>query len=342
MKKWLTIFAVVFMSLAVGIESGSSATSETREFYKGKTGEIVVGYGPGGGYDILARVLAPYLQKHTEATWMVNNKPAGGGIGAVNYLYNNAKRDGLSVHLMLPIAHIVAQVVKAKEVKYDLSKVIHLGAIGSETSFLNLRSTLPYKSLKEMIASGQEIKFTANNRMSQSSWMPLIVFKGLGMKARTVVGYSGIFEQFLALKRGEGDVNIASYASSMPNVEAGTTRLICAFSEERSPAAPDVPTIFEAVELPEEIKSWCMMYARIMVDPLRTVMTCPGVPEDRVAFLRTAVENCMKEKEFISIMKKLGENPKYTSSKEIEQRFNEWLQMKESKAKVLREAIFGE
>src|SRR5262245_56660700 len=68
---------------------------EVAQFYKGKQVNLVVGYGPGGGYDIYARVLARHLTRFIPGnpTVIVQNMPGAGSLRAVNYLYKVAPRD---------------------------------------------------------------------------------------------------------------------------------------------------------------------------------------------------------------------------------------------------------
>src|ERR1700751_568094 len=69
------------------------------DFYRGKQINLIVGYGPGGGYDVYARVLGRYLGRHLPGnpTVVVQNMPGAGSLRAVNYLYNIAPKDGTTI-----------------------------------------------------------------------------------------------------------------------------------------------------------------------------------------------------------------------------------------------------
>ena len=66
------------------------------DFYKGKNIQLIVGYGPGGGYDVYARLIARFIGKHVPGgpNVVVQNMPGAGSLRAANYLYVTAPRDG--------------------------------------------------------------------------------------------------------------------------------------------------------------------------------------------------------------------------------------------------------
>src|SRR5450755_4344525 len=72
------------------------AADPVADFYSGKTVQLVIGYAPGGGYDIYARSLARHMARHIPGnpTIVVQNMPGAGSIKAANYLYNIAPKDG--------------------------------------------------------------------------------------------------------------------------------------------------------------------------------------------------------------------------------------------------------
>ena len=73
-----------------------ASTVQSHEFYKDKTLNIIVGYSPGGSFDLYARVIARYIGRYLPGnpTRVVENMPGAGGIIAANHLYNREKPDG--------------------------------------------------------------------------------------------------------------------------------------------------------------------------------------------------------------------------------------------------------
>ena len=97
----------VTAALAVGFAfaAPSRQVDTVAQFYRGKQLNLIVGYGPGGGYDVYARLLARHFGKFIPGnpTVVVQNMPGAGSLRAVNYLYNIAPKDGTA------IAHVLAQ-----------------------------------------------------------------------------------------------------------------------------------------------------------------------------------------------------------------------------------------
>src|SRR5438309_1905081 len=94
------LFCRVLFGLAVIALSAPLALAQSvADFYKGKTITLILTSGAGGGYDALARTLAPYLTSHIPGNPMVivKNMPGAGGLTAANYLYNVAVKDGTVV-----------------------------------------------------------------------------------------------------------------------------------------------------------------------------------------------------------------------------------------------------
>ena len=98
--RWVAAMAVTAaFAVALGFAVPSAHADAVAEFYKGKQINLLVGYGPGGGYDIYARLLARHLGKFIPGnpSVVVQNMPGAGSLRAVNYLYNIAPKDGTAI-----------------------------------------------------------------------------------------------------------------------------------------------------------------------------------------------------------------------------------------------------
>jgi tripartite-type tricarboxylate transporter receptor subunit TctC len=83
----ITLTALSWLAPTAHAQQGEAA------FFKGKTVRMVVGYGAGGGFDLYARMIAPYLAKNLGAQVVVENQPGAGGITALNKIMNNTPPD---------------------------------------------------------------------------------------------------------------------------------------------------------------------------------------------------------------------------------------------------------
>src|ERR1700741_1700514 len=89
--------AVIGLVLCLAAVTGASAQADSvADFYRGKQVTMVIGYGPGGSYDIYGRIMAKYIGKHIPGspTVIVQNMPGAGSMRATNYLYEVAPKDG--------------------------------------------------------------------------------------------------------------------------------------------------------------------------------------------------------------------------------------------------------
>src|SRR5581483_6386295 len=120
------------------------------DFLKGQTVRIYVGYSPGGGYDAYARMLAPLLEKKTGATVVIENRPGGGGLTALNQLVRE-KPDGTTMMMLNGEAAIMAQLTKQPGVAFDMTKVSNLGRVAQEQHFMLVNPKIK-GSLKDIVA----------------------------------------------------------------------------------------------------------------------------------------------------------------------------------------------
>ena len=199
-------FAVVALSLChVPQAVGQSAA----EFYKGKTVRIVVGFGVGGGYDLYARMLAPYLREALQATVVVENQPGAGSMLAMNRLYR-APPDGLLVIMASGIANTLQQLVGLQGVAYDLNKVGHLGVINA-SPWLWLGQQ-PGKSAimtpTDAMKSGVTVNWGGSGQIDGSGDGGAITCSVLNLTCKIIAGYKGTADVALAIERRETGLDV--------------------------------------------------------------------------------------------------------------------------------------
>ena len=122
--------------LVAGFSENTFAQSQSVEdFYRGKTLSVVVGLAPGGGIDIIARLFSRILAKHIDGapTVIVRNMPGAAGATAMNYMVQRAPKDGTT--LIYDSWTPLEQVIKARHVTYDYTKMELVGALRSGPRF---------------------------------------------------------------------------------------------------------------------------------------------------------------------------------------------------------------
>src|SRR5262245_48022750 len=122
------VAVVTFLALP----SDHARADAVAEFYQGRQLSLIVGYGPGGGYDVYARLIARHIGKYIPGnpTVVVQNMPGAGSLRAVNYLYNVARRDGSVIAAFARDMPLIG-VLGNPNVRFDPRKFTWLGSSSS-------------------------------------------------------------------------------------------------------------------------------------------------------------------------------------------------------------------
>src|SRR3977135_631676 len=132
--------SVMFASAAL---TPAHAADAVADFYKGKTVQVLVGFGPGGGYDLYARTLARYLGRHIPGnpTVVPQNMPGAGGIKVMNYLYNVARKDGTVIGTFARGLVVEPLLGHAQGTQFEAAKFSWIGSVSNEVSVCAFWST---------------------------------------------------------------------------------------------------------------------------------------------------------------------------------------------------------
>ncbi len=283
---------VLAAPLMLGTHAGQA--QDAAAFYKGKTAKIVVGYGPGGGYDAYARMIAPHLDKVLGATVIVENQPGAGGVTALNRVYMS-QPDGLTMMIVNGTAAALGQLLEQDGVRYDLGKLEHLGIVSSSPWMWLVNPTNPIvKTAAEAQKLNQPIRWGGTAPTDGLSDGAAVACEALNLKCKVVIGYKGSAEVALAVQRGEMDAQYVSDTSANNYVKSGQAIAVAAMGRNKSRFFPNTPTIFEAVNLTPD-QQWWFDFRADLDDLGRILVTTPGVPAARLAFLREAVRKVLTD-----------------------------------------------
>lgn len=316
MKKGLATAALVSLICAVWNLSYPPAALGQDSFYEGKTIRLIQARRAGGAGDMRVRAIVPVLPKYIPGNPKVaiDYMPGAGGRVAANYIYNNARPDGLTL-ANLTAGTIPLAVLGAKGVEFDIDKLIHLGTFYSvrHTAFFTWHEAGLDTLEKLRAATGvrigeQDVGFPPYVRSRVFAWL-------LGLREpRFVVGYSSP-EADLALVRREIDAR-QQHADVLlvEKPEWIRKKLIHIHSIMevpeglKHPEYPNVPEIgkFAGTERQRRLMA---MYRAFQVFGQPTVAP-PGLPAERLAVLKEAFRQAYKDPEFHRLYKKLtGADP---------------------------------
>ena len=140
----------------------------------------------------------------------------------------------------------------------------------------------------------------------------------LALKSKIVVGYRGAGDMWLAVLRNEVDAGILSADTALPQIRNNSIKPIAIFSARRWHHLPDVPTLSEAVALPDD-KSWIVKLRQRIGEAQRALVAAPNVPADRVDFLRNAFAEVLADPALIAEGVKTNREIEYMGGRELQQ-----------------------
>lgn len=284
------------MVLAASMTLGASpvAAQESEEgFFKGKTVKLVVGYGPGGGYDVYARMIAPYLTKTLGASVMVENQPGAGGLTALNRVYT-AQPDGLTMMIVNGAGAALAQLVEQSSVRYDLGKLGHLGTVSASPWMWLVGPNSPINTPQDAMNAGKQLMWSGSGPMDGLSDGAAFTCEALKLNCRIVMGYPGSNDAALAVTKGEMDAIYVSDTSANNYVKAGQNKPVATMARKKSRFFPNQPTIFEAVNLTPD-QQWLFDFRANVEDLGRILVVPPNMPPARLSFMQDAVKKALSD-----------------------------------------------
>ena len=273
------------------------AMADEAEFFKGKTVKMIVGFGPGGGYDAYARMIAPHLSKKLGATVVVENQPGAGSLAALNRLYS-APPDGLQMMLINGTASALSQIIGVSAVRYDLGKMTHVATVSVSPWLWLVPKNSPLKSIGEARARPTELLWGAGGPIDGMSDGAQVTCEALQLKCKVVLGYKGSNEVALAVARNEMDGVYVSDTSANNYVKAGDVRPMANMSRKRSRFFPDLPTVFETEKLSPE-SEWLLDFHSTVQDLGRIIVLPGNMSAARLAFIQEAVRATLTDKELV-------------------------------------------
>jgi tripartite-type tricarboxylate transporter receptor subunit TctC len=295
------------------------------EFYKGKTIQIVVGFGAGGGYDLYARALGRHLGKYVPGnpTIVVQNMEGAGSVRAANYVYAGSPQDGTVIAAVNQNAPMY-QLLGGAGARYEAAQLQWLGSMTNSNGTVYTWHTSGIKTLDD--AKLKEVPMGAVGAQSDSVIFPNLINEMLGTKFKPITGYPGSTQIHLAMERGEvlgrgGNSWSSVQTANASWIKENKINMLVQVGFEKEPDLPKVPLLLDLVK-DDEGKGV------IRVISLPTAIgyghwLAPGVPKDRMAALRTAYAAVMKDPEFIKEAEKARMDIRVQSGPEVEALVNQ-------------------
>ena len=246
--------ARVLLTAAALIAVGHVTAADT---YPSKTIRLVVPFAPGGGSDIVARLLSAKMTEALGQTVVVDNRAgASANLGAA--LVAKAAPDGYT--LLLGNANYTINPSLFKTLPFDpVKEFAPVALIANVTNVLAIHPSIPAKSVKELIAFAKahpgQLNFASPGN-GTSSHLAGELFRQVAKIDVVHIPYKGATPAITDLIAGQVSFTMASVLSVLPYAKQGRLRMLAVTTAKRPGALPDIPTIAEAGLPGFEVSNW--------------------------------------------------------------------------------------
>jgi tripartite-type tricarboxylate transporter receptor subunit TctC len=309
--------AVVAVCALVFLAGTAVAQNAVADFYHGKQITLIVGYGPGGGYDITARLVARYLGRYIPGnpTVVVQNMPGAGSMRAANSLYVNEPKDGTAIALMARDMPLLALLGDNPNVQFDPRRFTWIGSSSSYANDAYVLVVGPHSAVKSIADARRPdsapLVLGGTGEGATDGDVPKILRDAIGIRIKQVLGYTDTPSIVVALERGELDgrtFDLSYVKTARPQwlkPDSGYHVLVQFARRTRHPDLPDVPTARE-LALNDAARALIVFAETPLLTMARPFAAPPGVPADRAAALRSAFAAAHRDPQFLEEADKLG------------------------------------
>src|SRR5215813_11321872 len=320
---------VALLVAALVLASAPAAAQGVADFYRGRTINFVVGFGPGGGYDLYARVISRHIGRHIPGNpaVVVQNMDGAGSVRASNYVYAVAPKDGTviaAVNQNMPMY----QLLGGAGAQFETAKLVWLGSMANSNGVVYTWHSSGVRTIAD--AKTQLVPLGAVGTASDSYIFPTVVNALAGTKFKPIPGYSGTGQINIAIERGEvmgrGGTTWASVQSSNRAwLEGNLINILLQIGFEKEPELKAVPLLQDLVsndDVSNDDVSNDEDRKVANVVSLPTALgyahwVAPGVPAERIEALRQAYAATMKDPEFLAEAQKLNMQLRPQSGAEV-------------------------
>jgi tripartite-type tricarboxylate transporter receptor subunit TctC len=283
-----------------------ASAQEDPSKYPTRAIRIVVGFTPGGGNDLIARIVGQKLSERFGQSVIIDNKPGGGAIVATEYVAKS-QADGYTLLIGASGAMAINPAVYAK-LPYDPVKdFIPITELGSFPLILIVNATSSIKSVADLIAFAKAHPKEANYSSSSAAFQLVTeLFKQKTGAPMQEIPYKGANDSVMAVISGQVTATIADAGPVSGQVKGGQVRALAVTSPARAADLPDVPTMKEAGTDVDAVL-WSGIFA-----PRQT-------PPAIVEKLEAELTRIIKEPDVVARLKPLGIQPVGNSSERFAQ-----------------------
>ena len=315
MSTRLCALALAILGIAGCCVPGAAQTAN--DFYKGKQLSVMIGYGVGGSDDLWARIIARHIGDHIPGhpTVVPVNAPGAGSLLLANQITNTQPKDGTVIGLInrgIPFEPLLG----GSSVRFDPLKLNFVGSPDRDTAVCAANKNAAVKTVQDLYT--QELIVGATGSGADTEVYPSFLKNLLDMKFKIISGYPGSREINLAIERGEVQGICVSYDTiARENIfKNGTVHVLFQAALKPDPRLDGIPFAADLAKTDQQRQALALFLARTNVG--RPFIAPPGVPQERLAILRTAFAQTMQDPGLVQEAESSGLHPLYISPDELQ------------------------
>ncbi len=302
----IQLVAAMIASFVLGANAVNAQPVE--DFYTDRQMTMLVSATAGGVYAVHALAFAPYLAAHLPGNpeIIVDYMPGAGGLRAMSFVNENAPKDG-SLVALIQSAVPYAPLYGTAAANFDPTQINFIGSLNSTTGICIAWHESGIRTWNDLFE--KDFFVGSSGAGSQMEIFPMMLNKLFGTNITTISGYPGGNEVFNAMERGEVDGRCGSLVAGLKSTRPDwlpqqkiSVPIQIAF--ERNPEFPDTPALGEFIE--DDTKRQILELILSPMASFSPLVAAPGVPEERVAALRTAFHAAMIDPAFLAEADRIG------------------------------------
>ena len=312
------------MRQRIGIVAGAlfllgalAASANAQEVsFKGKTVNILIGFGAGGEDDAWAHLIAQHLGKHLPGTPTIvpQNVPGAGSLRVANQIYNVSPKDGTAIGMInrgVPFEPLLG----GKGTQFDPLKINFVGSPSIDTTVCAARKDAAVQTMQDLFS--KELVVGATGSGADTATYPEFLSRLLGMKFKIVTGYPGSREIGVAMERNEVQAICLAYDSLMRQTLAreGKVNILFQAALQPDPRLKDVPLGTALAHSESDRQALTLFFARVQMG--RPFIAPPGLAPDVLQALRQGFADTLRDPAFVETAEKQSLRIKLTSGEEM-------------------------
>ena len=296
----LSLFAAIPAVTCLG-SLAHAQSNPVRDFYANKTVEMIVGTGTANDFDFRGRLIVKYIGRYIPGnpTLVVRNMPGAGGVIAMNWMANLAPQDGTKLHMLFP-AMGISQAVGLPGVNFDLRK---FGLLGNTTDSPNILVTWKSRGILTLDDAKKREVILGSTPGNTGLYYANALNSMIGTRFKVISGYASTNDITIAMERGEvegrASNTLSSWEETRPDwLKEDRLSILFQVALKANPKLPQIPLLKDLAKDPAD-RDVLELFTNSGV-LARGVVTTPGVPPERLAALRKAFDDVMKDPELLA------------------------------------------